>query len=133
MLLVYFTLLHVSTSSLRLSYISLNQFCPAQVINFLLYLTNSSVQKRVDACTCLNDCVFKIRTVATYRHFCRRLTELCRRICCRRTEISVYRVNRGCPCGHMLGNHWSKNALLRNLPGESKRAYRPLPKCFSRC
>ena len=36
----------------------------------------------------------------------------------------VYRVNRGCPRGHMLVTHWSKNALLRNLPGESKRATR---------
>ena len=34
----------------------------------------------------------------------------------------VYRVNRGCPCGHMLVTHWSKNALLRNLPGDSNRA-----------
>ena len=34
----------------------------------------------------------------------------------------VYRVNRGCPRGHMLVNHWSKNASLRNLLGESKRA-----------
>ena len=39
-------------------------------------------------------------------------------------HCSVYRgVNRGCPRGHMLVSHWSKNALLRNLYlGESKRA-----------
>ena len=34
----------------------------------------------------------------------------------------VCRVNRDCPRGHMLVTDWSKNALLRNLPGESKRA-----------
>ena len=34
----------------------------------------------------------------------------------------VYLVNRGCPRGHMLVTHWSKHALLRNLPGESKLA-----------
>ena len=27
----------------------------------------------------------------------------------------------------MLVTHWSKNTLLRNLPGESKRAARPVP------
>ena len=37
----------------------------------------------------------------------------------------VYRVNRGCPRGHMLVTHCSKYALLRNLPGESKRADGP--------
>ena len=40
----------------------------------------------------------------------------------------LYRVNRGCPCGvcrHMLVTHWSKNDLLRSLPGESKRARSP--------
>ena len=31
----------------------------------------------------------------------------------------VYCVNRGCPRGQIT--HWSKNALLRNLPGGSKR------------
>ena len=36
----------------------------------------------------------------------------------------VYRVNRGCSRGHILVTQWSKNALLRNLPGESKRAAR---------
>ena len=34
----------------------------------------------------------------------------------------VYHVNRGYPRGHMLVAHWSNNTLLRNQPGESKRA-----------
>ena len=33
----------------------------------------------------------------------------------------MYRVNRCCPRRHMLFTHWSKNALWRNLKGESKR------------
>ena len=36
--------------------------------------------------------------------------------------LSRKHVNRGCSHGHMLVTHWSKNALTRNLPGESKRA-----------
>jgi len=45
-------------------------------------------------------------------------------------HCNVYRVKRGCPRGHTLVTHWSKNALLRNLPGESKRASR---RRFSAC
>ena len=170
-------------------------------IIFLLYLTSSWVQKELTFIFAF----MKIRTVATYRHFWRRLIEICRHFYRRRTEISrwlntwrswkhgwssipcehdgycvdtcsnisvefvaikcaehdhtlqtvntefetsstsrfskivtntcfhqvynintsrtwwkhghVYRVNRGCPRGHMLLSHWSKNALLRNLPG----------------
>ena len=41
-------------------------------------------------------------------------------------HCDVYRENRGCPRGHILVTHWSKNALLRNLPGEAKRAVGPI-------
>ena len=39
-----------------------------------------------------------------------------------RQVLYVYWVNTGCPRGHILVTHWSKNAFWRNLPGDSKRA-----------
>jgi len=34
----------------------------------------------------------------------------------------VYCIDRGCPRGHMLVTHWTKNTLCRNPPGDSKHA-----------
>ena len=55
------------------------------ITHALTHAVNTFTYSRVWMLTyCLTDSIYKIRTVATNRHFCRRLTDICRHFCRRR-------------------------------------------------